>query len=547
MKDGESGFIEWLGFRRKPDWRKARWLGGLFGCLVFFALLLLFLVSIATVMLFAGILFGFIDPGPGSLPHEAIRNIGLVVAAFMGAPFVVWRTVVADRQARIADESLFNDKLSAAAEGLGARRQVTERVGEGERQQVLTEWQDDLVARAVAIDRLEGLVHERPAIAPRVARMLSVYVRELSKEHRPRTFPGPVGDWDALKKWAQGLKPVRSDMERAVQTLGRLKRIPGVDPATVQIDLRGANLQGFDLGHLCFDGTDFREAHMEGVDLHGASLKRADLMGAHLEGAELSFAYMERSVLHRTCFDGATMRAIRLEGADLRNAHLKGAELLSGQLTEANMRGAYLQKADISGANLTGADLRKAHMEDSNLTNSYLEGAVLDNAYLEKAKLNHARARKVSLSDAHLEGADLWHAKLEDATLFRSHMERAILMDADLDGALLQGTYLEGTNLHSASLRGALLASIHISPATNFSNADLTCAGFWDVDCSSTEITQEQVDMVFGDASVTLPDRINRPPHWTHERLNAPRSWWRGPFFDAWRKWQKERGCLPED
>jgi len=48
---------------------------------------------------------------------------------------------------------------------------------------VLNECADDLVTRNAAIDRLEGLPEERPEAVRRIARMLSVCVRESSREY----------------------------------------------------------------------------------------------------------------------------------------------------------------------------------------------------------------------------------------------------------------------------------------------------------------------------------------------------------------------------
>jgi len=62
----------------------------------------------------------------------------------------------------------------------------------------------------------------------------------------------------AIREWARRLGSDRSDMEKAAQTLGRLRSI---DPAIV-LDLRRTNLQGF----------EFMDARMKGADLSGARI-----------------------------------------------------------------------------------------------------------------------------------------------------------------------------------------------------------------------------------------------------------------------------------
>ena len=56
-----------------------------------------------------------------------IRNLGLVVAAMIGLPFVIWRSIVADRQAataqrqsEIAQSGLLNERYQKGAEMLGS-------------------------------------------------------------------------------------------------------------------------------------------------------------------------------------------------------------------------------------------------------------------------------------------------------------------------------------------------------------------------------------------------------------------------------------------
>jgi len=68
----------------------------------------------------------------------------------------------------------------------------------------------------------------------------------------------------------------------------------------INMDLRGAHLEGAFLW----------EANLQRADLRGANLERADLRGAHLEEAYLGEAHLER----------ADLRGAHLEGANLREA-----------------------------------------------------------------------------------------------------------------------------------------------------------------------------------------------------------------------------------
>ena len=339
----KPGILDWLGLRQPPDWSKARWLGPLLSVVV----IVLFVMAVAVVG--AVLVHALVG-----LPLDAPRigfGTGAVAVAVIGAPFVIWRAVVAQKLADTQAESLFNDKINTAATDLAARRQVTRAVAPGGSYRLHQDfWEDDLVTRAAAIDRLEGLANERPDAAPRIARQLSIYVRELSREY-PAQNPPKGAPPDTLRDWARGLTPARPDMEKAAQSLGRLQEIDSAPLAPGDIDLRKANLQGFDLAHLRFEKALFQGARMEGTYLFMVHLELAKVFDAHLEGADLSLAHLDGARLLGAHLEGAYLIGANLEGANLNEAHLESA-YFSADLDEttiliyASFRGAAVRNVD---------------------------------------------------------------------------------------------------------------------------------------------------------------------------------------------------------
>ncbi|WP_306152331.1 hypothetical protein [Roseovarius sp. MMSF_3281] len=112
-----------------------------------------------------------------------------VLGAVIALPITINRLILTRRQTDTAEETLFNEKINSATTDLAARRQVTTIIGEEPDLQVLTEWEDDILVRAAAIDRLEGLAEEREAEAERIMRTLALYVRELSRDYPPEEMP----------------------------------------------------------------------------------------------------------------------------------------------------------------------------------------------------------------------------------------------------------------------------------------------------------------------------------------------------------------------
>ena len=301
-------------------------------------------------------------------------TLGVVVAF----PFTLIRLTLTRRQTETAVEALLNDKIDAAVADLHAQRQVTEWSDDI----ASNGWQDDVTRRNGAIDRLQGLAEEDPKSAPRIARMLSVYVRELSREYTADPAP-ETSDPKELRHWAISLRPARSDIQNAAQVLGRLKEVSGQTLENGEIDLREANLQGCGLSDLNFAKALFQDAQLQRASFMNAQLQGANLWDAQLQGAYLGGAQLQR--------------------ADLRGAQLQRADLGDAQLQRANLWGAQLQHA-----NLRDAQLQGAHLVFAQLQQAYLEGAQFDAATsFDFAALRGAAVKKVDFSDSSIRNNQL--------------------------------------------------------------------------------------------------------------------------------------------
>ncbi|MEL6450851.1 MAG: pentapeptide repeat-containing protein [Pseudomonadota bacterium] len=261
-----------------------------------------------------------------------IGGLTAVLGAVIGLPFALIRLGLTERQASTAENSNRIEQLKlnqTAADNLAARRQIT--VGEGEH--IRDIWQDDIVQRNSAIDRLEGLAREEPAEVLGIAGLLSVYVRELSAEFPPQDPPTGASTGQ-LKEWARSLPKLRSDMEKAAQTLSEMNRIHGAPLKNGEIALRGANLQRADLTNRNFEKARLNLSQMQGADLSGAQMQGANIFEAGMQGADLSGAQMQ----------GADLSGAQMQGADLRGAQFDNAT----DLTAATLRGAAVKNVDFT-------------------------------------------------------------------------------------------------------------------------------------------------------------------------------------------------------
>ncbi|MXW53570.1 MAG: hypothetical protein F4Z66_06240, partial [Gammaproteobacteria bacterium] len=58
-----------------------------------------------------------------------LRNVGLVVAGLIAIPLAVWRSIVAERQAKTAARSLLNDRYQKGVEMVGNVDNLAVRLG----------------------------------------------------------------------------------------------------------------------------------------------------------------------------------------------------------------------------------------------------------------------------------------------------------------------------------------------------------------------------------------------------------------------------------
>lgn len=162
-------------------------------------------------------------------------------------------------------------------------------------------------------------------------------------------------------------------------------------------------------------------------------------------------------------------------------------------------------KMTISGYRGYRPDLRKTNLQKADLSKLTLSGARLDGARME--------------------GVDLWEARMEGANLRQARMEGAILGQARMEGADLWQARMDATT----DLTGAVVSSAPVRS----------------VDYSNVPLSQEQINALFGDASVVLPKGRERPAHWP--RWELPNHG-KHNFDDEWRKWQADpEGYVPPD
>jgi uncharacterized protein YjbI with pentapeptide repeats len=152
---------------------------------------------------------------------------------------------------------------------------------------------------------------------------------------------------------------------------------------------------------------------------------------------------------------------------------------------------------------------------------------------LDRAFADDWKAARQHQRDA-LKRRDLTGTDLRRADLTGARMEGADLRAARMEGALLMQARMEGADLFKARMEGAVLIGARMDRSTSLTDATLRGASVRDVDYSSVGLSDDQVNSMFGDGSVTLPPGMDRPPHWPKHELGS------SEFQRQWRLWQSD-------
>ncbi len=404
--------------------------------------------------------------------------IGLTITglgALLAAPFILIKAWVNERTARTAEQGHITDRITKAVEQLGAEKTVKVLVGD----KTLERTEPNLEVRLGAIYALERIAQDSERDHIPIMETLCAYVRENSNARRALDpLESVKATQGCERKVTTAFRTYTMQLHEWARSLPRPRA--DVQATLTVVGRRSSSRRAYEFARGY--QLDLCRANLQGADLSKLVFDHALLSGARLEGADLTKVQMERAILHEACLTGADMAAAQMNGsvfldADLKCAHMNLARLNNSILIRANMYGANLCMAGMN-----------------------------------KAKIEQARLESANLIMANLEGADLMNASLENAELHGASLTEAILV-----GASLQGVILNGANLKLANLAKARLTKAN-TRAANFLGA--------------LNLSDEQVNGVFGDRTTIIPDGLCRTDLMDREPLESPLN--PDPDYEAW-------------
>ena len=500
-------FLDWLNLKEVPDWAKARPLGALVGLM----LIVLFALALAALV---GVLFHTIHQAFSPDSDGPNLGAGALIAALLGAPFVIWGTVLKHRTVTFQKEGHITDRINKAVEMLGAEKKV-DRIG-----RAVTIWTgtpEIVECREADAGLFEG--RPRTKIAP------FEFTGEYGEAAAELERKSERGSLLKVTTWPSERSVVEYEGKELALSEGEVVGIEGewkVFSETVpNIEVRiGAILSleriaqdstAYDKGRdhvrvmeiLCAyvrensyarKPLDFSQEEWKPLKVGADDATRA----AHLEKREDRFggtyAFSQAWKWARTLpapradisqaltvLGRRTLYQRKVEAAwpdppkdatvwpfeepwpklpekkqdeattEAEIAQFKSA-LVSWKKTLSNYGGYRL---DLRGSNLQRADLSRTILSGADLAEARLEGAKFFGAQIVGARLGRVRMEGASFHTARLQGAFLSEARMEGANLNQAWMEGAYLGRARMEGANLQQARMEGAKLWQARMEAA--------------------------------------------------------------------------------------------
>lgn len=390
--DNGAGFFEWIGIERYPNYGSSKFLGLALGFLILLVTAAIFVGGIATILQFLAIVL------QAGADHDAIRNVGLIAVAIVGAPFIVWRATVAQKQADTAEQSHITDQINKAVAGLGADK-ITNKIG-----------------RPVTIYSGKSSVLTHLVDDPEAFKLKSKSI-ELTRYH-DQSLVGPDRDeiFDGLHIEVKSWEDIRTEIEWQGKVLAL------EDGATVA---------------KAGDWSVFTES-LPNIEVRvGAiyALERIskDSIRDHIQIMEILTAYVRENApvkdleparepffpsRPRTDIEAAidvlarrSIEAIRLEHSkkfrlDLRNVDLSGVSVVGGSFEGAFFTGSRLEAVSFRSTNLRAVRLSQCLLNHAEFFDTNLDGAILDGSTINRVGgwnnsiISAASMRGVSLACA---------------------------------------------------------------------------------------------------------------------------------------------------
>lgn len=521
--------LDWLAVRNVPNWQAARPLGALLTVVV--ALLFILALSAAFVVMVRMVFSA----------GEVTLGAGALIAALLGAPFVIWGTVLKHQTVMFQKEGHMTDRINKAVEQLGAEKTV--------------EW----IGRPVEI--LAGLPKEYTSF-------ISDTVQQTFEERERVVGSKRVQRYDEDPSTGE-----------VVESLGTEYTVRYWPKQITEIETRGypLNLEATDEIVSCgawqtFSRTvpniEVRIGAILSLERIAQDSTRLDRGRDHVRVMEILCAYIREnsSIEYAEALDFSTKKIEDKPGDDPTSIIINYPGLRSDiQMALSVIGRRSAAQIEIESEyrdsrnkpytlDLSRCNLRKANMEWMNFSNANFYRSMLQGAFCANAKFFGCNFVYAQLTGINARNVEFSQSKFDVADFSFAHAADAVFHDCSVSLTHFVGTNLKGSSfrlldnqrnteenriffiycdMSQATFQGDLFGCYFSFREVGREDYSRQCLGvrfcrvklgaiidFMGTKRLSMGYPKKYLDVAFADGSVELPESVSWPTHWPKATLS---------------------------
>lgn len=315
------------------------WCANVAATVVILAVLILLLLAAVAIARLAIDLLG----NDTQRASDAAKSVLPIAAAVIGAALIIWRLVILNRQTQISEaktqidrETYYTSIFAKSVELMGLIRESRSIRADGKE---IARSVPNIETRLGALYSLERLLTESIRDQRAIIETLCAYIRENSSLEIPE-------DEAERQSFFRGDLPPRpthrADVQAALTIIGRRPEAIRLRARSEgwRLDLRNANLVGYDFSGLNYDNARFDNSFLNGANMSGAHFADCEFKGTFLQATK-----MESAIFHSACFDDCDVKRAEIEATDFSYATLIDTDLRDASVTNFNIKGANLDRA----------------------------------------------------------------------------------------------------------------------------------------------------------------------------------------------------------
>ena len=206
----------------------------------------------------------------------------------------------------------------------------------------------------------------------------------------------------------------------------------------------------------------------------------------------------------------------------------------------AFMPGVFLHSPKISGADFSGSVMEEIQISGGDHANVVFEVADLQGADFSDLKFNNINFFASDLEDAYFSNVEIMNSTFSEATIRETGFSKTNISFSCFLSINFGKIYFWESVISYSIFNESNFDEIQFGARPNFNFVSVLGA-----DLSQANFSQDDLEVMFGDASTIIDDELKIPNHWSTEKIDYEKR-----FFE-WRKWIQERGGslenFPED